>query len=112
MAKYTATLSAQNTSVKVFNIHKPRNGSDVCTFTAGAYGTFGTGTVTFNLSPDGGTTLLPLTPISGTTVGQTAAAAFTYKVGNGDNNTDAPAIYASIGAATNPSLTIVAYDNN
>ncbi len=112
MAKYTAALSAQNTNVLVFTVHKPRNGADCCTFTVGVYGTFGTGTATVNLSPDGGTTLLPLAPINGSSPSITANGCYTFKVGNGDTNSDAPKIYVAIGAATNPALSIVAYDNN
>ena len=112
MAKYTAALAAQNTNAYVFTVHKPRNGSDCCTFTIGAYGTFGTGTVTVNVSPDSGTTLLPLAPINGSSPSITAAGAYTFKVGNGGKLEDAPKVYVAIGAATNPSLTIVAWDNN
>jgi hypothetical protein len=112
MAKYTAALSAQNTNVYLFTVHKPRNGSDCCTFTLGAYGTFGGGTVTVNVSPDSGTTLLPLAPINGSSPSITAAGAYTFKIGNGDKNNDAPQIFVAVGAATNPSLSIVAWDNN
>lgn len=112
MAKYTASLSAQNTNTKLFTVHKPRNGSDSCTFTVAVSGTFGTGTVTINISPDAGVTLIPLAPISGTSGAFTANGAMTFKVGNGDTNSGAPAIYASIATAINPSITITAYDNN
>jgi len=112
MSKYTAALSAQNTNAKVFDVHKPRNGSESCLFTLGVYGTFGTGTVTVNLSPDGGITLLPLAPINGSSPSITANGAYTFKVGNGDKIDDYPSIYVAIGAATNPDLDIVAWDNN
>jgi hypothetical protein len=112
MARYTASLVAQNTNAYVFTVHKPRNGSDCCTFTVGVYGTFGTGTVTINLSPDNGVTLLPLAPINGSSPSITANGCYTFKVGNGDTNSTAPDIYVAIGAATNPVLSVVAYDNN
>lgn len=112
MARYTASLAAENTSAYVFTVHKPRNGSDCCTFTVGVYGDFGTGTVTINVSPDGGTTLLPLAPINGSSPSITANGAYTFKVGNGDKLNDAPKIFVAIGAATNPDLDVVAWDNN
>lgn len=112
MAKYTAALSAQSTNAYVFDVHKPRGGEDCCTFTMGVYGTFGGGTVTVNVSPDSGTTLLPLAPINGSSPSITAAGAYTFKIGNGDKNTDQPKVYVAIGAATNPVLSIVAWDNN
>lgn len=112
MAKYTAALSAQNTNVYIFTVHKPRGGETDCTFTVMVGGTFGTGTVTINISPDGGTTLYPLAPINGSSPSITALGAYTFKVGNGDKLSDAPTIYAAVGAATNPVLTITAFDNN
>ena len=80
MSKYTASLSAQNTNTYLFTVHKPRNGSDCCTFTVGVYGTFGTGTATINLSPDDGVTLLPLAPINGSSPSITAAGAYSCLV--------------------------------
>lgn len=112
MTQYTAALAAQNSNAYVFTVHKPRNGSDCCTFTVGAYGDFGTGTVTVNISPDEGTTLLPLAPINGSSPSITAAGAYTFKVGNGSALSDAPSVYVAIGAATDPDLNIVVWDNN
>jgi hypothetical protein len=112
MARYTNTLSAQNTNAYLFDVHKPRNGSDCCTFTVGVYGTLGGGTVTINISPDSGTTLLPLAPINGSSPSITAAGAYTFKIGNGSTNTDAPKIYVAVGSATTPAISIVAWDNN
>lgn len=112
MAKYSATLSAQNTNTILFTAHKPRNGSVSSLFTVLVSGTFGGGTVTVNISPDKGTTLVPLVPIGTSAPTITAAMAFTYQVGNGDKLADSPDIYVSIGAATTPTINIVAYDNN
>lgn len=112
MAKYTATLNAQSTNVFLFDVHKPRGGEDCCTFTVMASGTFGAGTVTINVSPDGGTTLAPLAPINGSSPSITALGAYTFKIGNGDKNADQPKIYAAVGVATNPVLTLTVWDNN
>jgi len=57
-----------------------------------AGGTFGSGTVTFNLSPDGGVTLYPLIPLNGTAGTLTAIGAIPFVVGNGGKNSDAPEI--------------------
>jgi hypothetical protein len=112
MARYTASLAVQSSNVYVFTVHKPRNGSDCCTFTVAIGGTFGGGTATINLSPDNGVTLFPLAPINGSSPSITAAGAYTFKVGNSDANSTAPDIYVALGVAAGPSLTIYAYDNN
>lgn len=112
MSRYNATLTATNTNAYLFTVHKPRNGSDACTFTVGAYGTFGGGTLAVNISPDNGVTLLPLAPINGASPSITAAGAYTFKCGNGDKNGDAPKIYVSTTGGTTPTLQLVAWDNN
>ncbi len=116
MAKYTGSLVAQSTNVYLFDVHKPRGGEDCCTFTVMAYSGggsgFGGGTVTVNVSPDNGTTLAPLAPINGSSPSITAVGAYTFKIGNGDKNSDQPKIYVAIGAATTPNVNIIAWDNN
>lgn len=111
MAIYTSTLSAQNTNVYICDIVKPRAFSTWYA-NACASGTFGTGTVTFNISFDNGVTLLPLTQ-SGTnsTASITAAGCVNIECGGLSNLTPNAKLYASIGTATNPSLTIRVQDN-
>lgn len=110
MAKYTATLSAQNTSVYVCEIQKPRaNGSWFANACAG--GTFGTGTVTFNLSFDDGVTLYPLPQDGAASVAAlTAIGSVNLRCGFVDNLAKSK-LYASIGTATNPAITITVQDN-
>ena len=110
MSIYTATLSAQNTSVYVCDMKKSRNNNDWFANVA-ATGTFGSGTVSFQVSHDGGTTKLTMNQDgTATAASLTAAGALNLRGGVSDTNT-APKLYATIGAATNPSLTIVAITN-
>lgn len=110
MAKYTATLSAQNTNVYVCDIIKPR-AFEAWIANAMANGTFGTGTVTFNISFDSGTTLFPMMQEGTATVAAlTAIGCLNLRSGDASVNTTAK-LYASIGTATNPSLTITIIDN-
>ena len=76
-----------------------------------ATGTFGGGTVTFNITFDSGTTLIPLTQDgTATAATQTAAAALNLKCGCSDTNTN-PKLYASIATASTPSIAITVIDN-
>lgn len=110
MAKYTATLSAQNTSVLICRANKPRHANNYF-ISIFATGTFGTGTVTFEGSVDGGTTKAPLKDNGGAVASLTAAGNVNIELGNSDALQDTLSIYATIATATDPSLAITAYDN-
>lgn len=112
MAKFTATLSAQSTSVYVCDITKPRE-LDTWFANACAAGTFGGGTVTWNISFDSGVTLIPLTQDgTATAASQTAAGALNLRSGHAATVATTNAkLYASVGAATNPAITLIVFDN-
>jgi hypothetical protein len=110
MARYTATLSAQNINVYMCDIIKPRS-FDTFFANAMANGTFGGGTVSFNISFDNGTTLFPLTQ-DGVATAASLTAIGTVNIRCGWSGTLGNAkLYASIGTATSPSLTIIVMDN-
>ncbi len=112
MAKYTATLSAQNTSVYVCDIVKPRH-ADEWFANVMSTGTFGTGTVTWNISFDSGVTLIPLTQDGRATAAtQTAAGALNIRAGHMQVGTTPAKLYASVATATNPSIALTAFTNN
>ena len=112
MTIYTAALSAQNTSVLLCNIHKPR-AHDEWFANVMVTGSFGSGTVTLQASFDGGTTKIPLVQ-DGTATAAALTAAGTVNLRSGvptklgGNLT----LYASIATATNPSISIIVADNN
>lgn len=110
MAKYTAALTAQNTNTLVCKVRKPRT-LDFYFVTLLASGTFGSGTVTFNASLDGGVTLIPLKDALGNAATLTAAGNVNLTLGTPNDKDDVLAIYASIATATNPSIAISAFDN-
>lgn len=111
MAKYTTTLTAQNTYAYLCTIKKKRDLVNWEGYML-AYGTFGGGTVTWYLSPDGGTTKIAWKDISGNSYTSTADDNFATMWGRGSTNNDMPQVYVGIGAATSPSITIACYDNN
>jgi len=112
MAKYSATLTAQDTNTQVCMVHKKRS-LTVWSATVQIYtNTSWSGTVTLYLSTDGGTTKVAMMDIGGNPITATANTNFNIQVGNGNTNSNAPIIYAGIGAATNPNVTIDILDNN
>lgn len=114
MAKYTAALAAQNTSVYVCDILKPR-GFPEWFANAMVGGTFGAGVVTFGISFDGGSTIYTLTQ-DGTATAATATATTTgnfsinLRTGWTGDLVDAK-LYASVATATTPNLVITVLDN-
>lgn len=114
MAKYTASLAAQNSSVYVCDIIKPRHADEWFANVMGS-GTFGGGTVTWNISFDSGSTLFPMVQDGSATVAtQTAAGALNLRSGHMQPTVNVvPAkLYASIATATSPVITLTAFTNN
>lgn len=111
MAKYSAALTAQNTSVYVCDIVRRRDANDWFGSVL-LSGGFGGGTVTLSVSPDGGTTKIALNQ-DGTATAATATAAIVLniKAGNSSKLADTLKLYASIATATTPTVAIVVYDN-
>jgi hypothetical protein len=111
MAKYTATLTTASASAFVCNVNKKREFEQwVATFVP--YGAFGGGTVNFLVSPDGGTTKIPLYDASGVAITSTANDNFTVNLGGGTTNSDALQIYVTITGSTGATVTVAVYDNN
>ena len=111
MSKYTVTLSGDG-STKVCEIDRRRADSNNWQGTAFISGTFGSGTVKLQFSPDGGTTKFDSKDWSGTAISTTANAMFvTQPMGSGDKLTDFISVYATITGSTNPSVSVSLFDN-
>lgn len=111
MAKYTATLTTASASTFVCNVNKKRDFEQwIATFVC--WGAFGSGTVNWQMSPDGGTTKIALFDASGTAITSTAADNFTVNLGGGTTNTDALQIYATLTGSTGATVNLAVYDNN
>ena len=77
------------------------------------YGTFGGGTLALFLSPDNGTTLIPLTGSPGGSAASfNANGMLQLNCGFPVANTDTLKLYATLSGATSPNLNVVNYDNN
>lgn len=110
--KFTASLAAQNTSVYICDIVEPRN-KETWFASASSAGTFGSGTVTYNVSYDAGVTLIPLVQ-DGTSTAAASTAAGTVNLRSGHHNKlgmGKPELWASIATATNPAINITVLDN-
>ena len=115
MTKYVANSGAVITANGDYYICDMNKKRDLVEWKAGviAYGTWASATVTYKISPDGGTTLIPYKDASGTTVDSTADDNFTASWGGGANNNDAPKFYITVSGATgSTSLRVAVYDNN
>jgi hypothetical protein len=111
MAKYTTTFAADASLQKICILGR-RNDANELFANAFTYGTFGSGTVTLFVSPDGGTTKIALKDaISGTAISNAAAAMNTIRLANGGTNSDNLILYATLAGSTNPALTVAIFDN-
>ncbi len=110
MARTTATITS-NASVLIGRINRPR-AADFYGATLLLRGTFGGGTVTVQVSPDNGTTLLTLETPSGVGLAATANRCITLPlIGNGSTNADQLQLYVTVAGATSPNITVDLFDN-
>lgn len=111
--KHTATIDA-NESVKLCEVQRS-TGLDLFEATVMVYGgggnNFGSGTVTLQASPDGGTTKINLRDVAGTLVSITDDDAYNIRLGNGNNLADTITLYATMAGATAPTVQVAVYDN-
>lgn len=86
---------------------------DISKGTAFVYGTFGSGTATFTVSPDGGTTYVPLKDVFGNAIAPTAAGMFNFELCADEaiSLSDNIKIKISLSGATTPSLSYTVFNN-
>lgn len=109
MSKHTAVIDA-NESVEICTVSR---GTDMDAYetTVFATGTFGSGTLTLQASPDGGTTKVTLKDVGGTTVSITADDVYNIRLGYAGKLGEEIKIYATMQGATNPNVVVTAFDN-
>lgn len=112
MALFTTVLAANNANQYICDIDR-RRASPYYVATIMAYGTFSSGTVEIYISPDRGTTKIPLTLAPGSpAVTFTANGMVLVNFGNISSNNQTPlTVYAGISGASSPSVTVAVYDN-
>lgn len=81
--------------------------------TTGSGQTFGSGTLALYLSPDGGTTLIPMTSSAGgSALSFTANGMAVFTSGHPSHNTDPLTVWGKVTGATAPNFNVAVYDNN
>ena len=111
MPTTTTTLTADG-SVLIAYLRKARVHTQYLG-TEYAYGTFGGGTLSFYLSPDGGTTKIPLTLTpGGTGVALTSDGTVVYTLGTPSTNSTQITLWATLAGSSGASITILHCDNN
>lgn len=98
----TNTITADGT-VKVGNCYK-RN--ELCEATIYANGTFGSGTIAWEWSVDGGTTKQPIKDMTQVAMTSTEDDSFGVKFGQANNTAKDLGIYATMSGSTTPSVTV------
>lgn len=109
MAKITTPITTTSATV-IAIARKPRDADFYCA-TIAVSGSFGGGTVTLQMSPDGGTTKIPLKDQSGSVWSITANDAIDIILGTGGKNNDQIILYATNTGGTEISLTANVFDN-
>lgn len=109
MAKISVPIAANSTYL-LGNVVRQR---DRLTWRATffSYGAFGGGTLTYKVSPDGGTTLITMKDETSIGMSSTSNDIFNVDLCTGSKNTDRAQLYVVLSGATNANL-IVQYDDN
>jgi hypothetical protein len=117
--KVLTNITVNNQAYLLATIKKMREGvteyiaTILAYITTGSSQTFGGGTLNLYLSPDGGTTLIPLTAqAGGSALTFTANGMAVFTTGHPSNNTDTLQLYGKMTGATSPNLNVVVLDNN
>lgn len=109
MAKYTSTIVADGSTL-LCTIDRNRNLPSFMA-TVCAYGTFGSGTLILQISPDGGTTKLTIKDNNSVAISLTASGTANIELLTGSKNTDGLQLYATLTGSTNPSITVATFSN-
>lgn len=74
-------------------------------------GDFDGGTVTLQMSPDGGATKINIRDVTGTIASITANDAYNIELGLGSTNGDNIKLYATMDGSTSPDVSVAVFDN-
>lgn len=117
--KTTTVFSANNQTSLLAMVKKIRRevteylATILVYITTGSSQTFGGGTLELYLSPDGGTTLIPLTAqVGGSPLTFTANGMAVFTTGHASNNTDTLQLWGKVTGATSPNFNVAVLDNN
>jgi hypothetical protein len=112
--KTSANFTTQNVA-QLLSIIQRRRTDDGFQATILAYagtGSWGGGTLAYYLSPDGGTTLIPLKDLSGNAITSNADDNVNVNLGNSSHNNDRLQLWGKMTGGTSSNITVAVYDNN
>lgn len=110
--KTRTNFTANAGPILLQEIQQPNHQHGNWTGTVLLSGAFGAGTMALFLSPDKGTTLIPLTSTpGGTAISFTAAGMVLINSGFPNRNFDTLGLYGTLSGATAPNLNVDVYDN-
>lgn len=113
MARYTVTLSGDTSGTYVCDVHRPRAFYQWFGILGAQGSSFGSGTLTWYLSIDGGSTLIALKDITDTAISQISNGMVSVPlVSGGDKLSETLRIYVKLAGSTNPNITVFVLDNN
>ena len=109
MSKSTINLAANESKL----LATAGRGSDMDAYeiTVFVTGSFGSGTVTIQASPDGGTTKVTLRDVAGTIVSITDNDVYNIRLGYAGKLGEEIQLYATIAGATTPDVDVTSFDN-
>lgn len=114
MATTLTTLTA-NTAGTVIGYMQRNQSATEYVATLAAYGTFGGGTLSYAISPNGGTTLITLKTSAGSAYSTTSNDLIEYRGGTptpyAPQSQGQEALYAVLTGATSPNINIKVMDN-
>jgi len=112
MAKQTAVNFTTNTTKQIAVVNKPSNGATSYIASIAIEGTFGSGSVTLQVSFDGGTTKTNITADGyGTIPSYTVPCVVGLTLGNGNKNSASPILYATLSGSSGASVNVTVCDN-
>ncbi len=104
------SISADST-VLIATVATPKKGSENWKGTEFFQGSFGGGTITLQTSPDGGTTKIPETNLSGSAFSLTSAGSVEVDLGTANTTATQILLYAVMTGSTSPTVTATVFDN-
>lgn len=108
--KSSVSLSGTTQNAFLCDVVRPRH-SDAFLGTLVVTISSGTGTVALQVSPDGGTTKVPVKDSSGLSISTTSSAQFNFIMGNGDKISNPPKLYADLSGGSSAVVTVTLFDN-
>lgn len=112
MAKHTVSLTGSSGSEVIGKTNNTPNGADGYGGTVFIKNNSGTGTITLQMSPDGGTTKYTVKDVTGTDITGTSNGAFSFVTGIGNKVSEYITFYATLSGGSSADFDVILFDKN